>query len=351
MCSYREPEQGLKKHDIQDDDQLVGEELDSILKTLEEIGNKFRSAFHRADNSIGDVQGKIKESNGKLYHLVDDILLQFERFEREMEGFTEYRRTLLAGKMKDHVACQDLLNLCKIDTKEKLTNLERIKEIKEKTKELERMTDEKFTVLFKALQHITKEFQGHTQNQERLIGNIQERFSDHARFIRSYLTREKEQVERSLKELEANLQEKLSALDKKLQEIHSEIDKSGHESERLKTSINCEFTEIIENIISRDWSMRLKQLPVLQCRNFEYLPIRVNRELHSQGHGIASYKALKELIDSCHLILNNGFDSAFKRFTEIKEDSKQHTNDLNEIERGLEDKFLKLKESIQSNLK
>jgi len=297
MCSYREPEQSLKKHEIQDDDQLVGEELDSILKSLEEMGNKFRSAFHRADNSIRDVQGEIKKSNGKLYDLVGDILDQFGRFERRLKGLEdgESQSSYLKSDMMDSVARLDLIKLCENDTKETPTNLELIKEIKEKKKELERMTDDKFTVLFDALQQIKKEFQGHTQSQERLIGNIQKRFSNHEKFIRSHLTSEKEIIEQSLKELDTKLQEKLSALDKKLQEIHSEIEKSGHESESLKRSINCEFTEIIDNIISRDWPMRLKQLhsPVLQCTDLEYFSYRLLPREIVQGQGIASYAALK----------------------------------------------------------
>ena len=56
-------------------------------------------------------------------------------------------------------------------------------------------------------------------------------------------------------------------------------------------------------------------------------------------------------IDDLNVILNEGFDSASKRLTEIKDVSKQHTHDLNEVKRGFEIKFLELKELIQSNLK
>ena len=66
--------------------------------------------------------------------------------------------------------------LCKKDTKKKATNLELIKKTKEKTKELERMTDEKFTVLFNPLQKITKKFREHAQEQKKQIGNIQKIF-------------------------------------------------------------------------------------------------------------------------------------------------------------------------------
>jgi len=54
--------------------------------------------------------------------------------------------------------------------------------------------------------------------------------------------------------------------------IHSELDKSGQESGRLKRGINFEF-KIIANIVTPDWRMRFKKLhsPVLQCRNLEYL--------------------------------------------------------------------------------
>ena len=158
---------------------------------------------------------------------------------------------------------------------------------------------------------------------------------------------------KDLEELKRNLHEKLSALDKELLGIHSELDKSGQETGRLKRSINCEF-KIIENIISPDWRMRFKQLhsPVLQRRNLEYLGKLDKKNFEEQG--MTSHDALnilKESIDELHVISNEGFVSAFKRFTEIKEDSKQHTQDLNEMRSGLESKFLKLKELIQSNLK
>ena len=191
MCSYRDGEKGLKKREIQDDGQIDGEELDSILNTLEEVENK----FHQVDNSIGDVQGEIKNSYWKFSDLVDDILFKFERFERQIEY--EIRKNREQGfvpepcfgrpanlTMEDPVACHDLHYLCEEDTKEKPTNLELIKKIKEKSKELERMTDEKFTLLFNALQEITKQF----QEQEKQIGNISKRFNDHEEFIRTHLT-------------------------------------------------------------------------------------------------------------------------------------------------------------------
>ena len=158
---------------------------------------------------------------------------------------------------------------------------------------------------------------------------------------------------KDLEELKRSVHEKLSTLDKEMLDIQNEVDKSGQESRRLKRSITLEF-KMIENTITPDWRMRFKQLhsPGLQRRNLEYL-----RELDQKNFEeecMTSYEGLNKLkktIDELGVISKEGFDSIFKRLTEIKEDSKQRTQDLNEMRSSLESKCLKLKELIQSNLK
>lgn len=60
---------------------------------------------------------------------------------------------------------------------------------------------------------------------------------------------------------------------------------------------------------------------------------------------------LRETTGELGAISNEGFEVAFKRMTEIKEDSALHTQDLSDIRSIVESRFIKLRELIQSNQK
>ena len=156
---------------------------------------------------------------------------------------------------------------------------------------------------------------------------------------------------KDLDQLKRTVNEKLLTLDKETLEIHREIDKSGQESKRLRRDINREFT-MTENSIATNWRMRFKQLhsPVLQRRNLAYLRELDEKNFEQECKTIDdALDKLRETTGELGVISNEGFEVAFKRLTEIKEDSALHTQDLGDIRSIVESRFIKLRELIQSN--
>lgn len=197
MSSYQDAAKRLKG----DGGQLDGEELHWILKSLEEMETKFQSAFQRMDNAIGGIHEKANEGNGGYKELVDDIFGNFERFEERIiyeirkskeEGFVPEPfwggRAAARSMMVDHVRRREMQYLCEKDLQnETPTNSELLKKIKEKTKELEKMTDDKFSAVFNAFQQIKEKYKRHSEEQGKLKANVQKRFHDHEEFIRTHL--------------------------------------------------------------------------------------------------------------------------------------------------------------------
>ena len=158
---------------------------------------------------------------------------------------------------------------------------------------------------------------------------------------------------KDLDQLKRTVNEKLLTLDREILEIHREIDKSGQESKRLRRDINREFT-VTENSIAPDWRMRFKRLhsPVLQRRNLAYLRELDEKSFEQECKTIDdALDKLKETSGELGVITNDGFEVAFKRLTEIKEDSALHTQDLSDIRSIVESRFIKIRELIQSNQK
>ena len=158
---------------------------------------------------------------------------------------------------------------------------------------------------------------------------------------------------KDLDELKRTVNEKLLTLDKETLEIHREIDKSGQESKRLRRDINREFT-MTENSIAPNWRMRFKQLhsPVLQRRNLAYLRELDEKSFEQECKTIDdALDKLREKTGELGVISNEGFEVAFKRLREMKEDSALHTQGLSDIRSIVESRFIKLRELIQSNQK
>ena len=198
MCSRQDVGKGFKIPEIQDSSQLDGEELDSILKALEKMEKKFQSNFQETVDGIGGIQRGIRDADERFGELVDDILFCFEKFERQISYEIEKSKTKgfvpepFFGRahnltMADTACRQDLSYLCRIDKNraQKPTNSELLSDIKEKLRELERMSNDEFSQVFKAIQKI-KESQQDTRQQDKLK-NVQKRFNMHEEFIRTNL--------------------------------------------------------------------------------------------------------------------------------------------------------------------
>ena len=174
-----------------------------------------------------------------------------------------------------------------------------------------------------------------------------------------------------LDELKRSVDEKFSALYQEMLDIRGEIDKLGQESSRLEQGLNGEF-KLIEDLIAPDRQMRFHlghiemadltvhqsidsqvRSPGLQGKNFEYL-CELDQKNFEEEEGMTSCDGpankLKETIDELYAISNDGFDSIFQRLSEIKEDSKQRKEDLDEMRSCLESKCLQIRDLIKTIL-
>ena len=148
---------------------------------------------------------------------------------------------------------------------------------------------------------------------------------------------------KDLDELKRTVNEKLLTLDKEILEIHREMDKSGRESKRLRGNIGDQFPE-------RRFCCYLRvPSPPLQRRNLAYLRELDEKSVEQECKTIDdALDKLREITDQLGVISNEGFEVAFKRLTEIKEDSARHTQDLSDIR----SQFIKLiRELNKSNQK
>ena len=90
MTSHQDVDENVKITDFQDAGLPQQEELDSIMETLEGMENKFKSSFREIDKAFRDLNIKIDEGNGRFNGLVNEILTNFDDFDRKRE-LTELR--------------------------------------------------------------------------------------------------------------------------------------------------------------------------------------------------------------------------------------------------------------------
>ena len=85
MTSHKDVDENVKITDFQDAG-LLQQGLDSTMETLEGMDSKFKSSFREIDDAFRDLNIKIDEGNGRFNGLVNEILTNFEDFERRRES-------------------------------------------------------------------------------------------------------------------------------------------------------------------------------------------------------------------------------------------------------------------------
>ena len=83
MTSHQDVDENVKIIDFQDAGLPQQEELDSIMETLEGMESKFKSSFQEIDEAFRDLNIKIDEGNGRFNGLANEILTNFDDFERK----------------------------------------------------------------------------------------------------------------------------------------------------------------------------------------------------------------------------------------------------------------------------
>lgn len=179
MSSDDDMEKGVRITEIQRGGQLQSKELDSMLKTLEGMENKFHSSFVRINNDIRLLDGEVNEKSTRLNRFVKLILQKFDNLQERIIYEIKKRKGEFAldpccgglpdeARMMDHVERIDIRHLCTIDT-QKLTNVEILMKIKEKIDEIDKTVVEKCNAVSKALQQARERSrrQGDEQDSQR----------------------------------------------------------------------------------------------------------------------------------------------------------------------------------------
>ena len=218
MTSYQDADEN---HDVKITElnklegKLQREEVDSIMETLEEIGNKFQSSFQKIDDAFRHLHIEIDEGNSRFNGLVNEILTNFDDFERRRKSPTLMRRrrrpSIDLVFESSAAGVQDIQEVTDVEiqsekqreTMEKdcvdtpdnneylwrrdSPKLRLVERLIDKIDQMERMTDEKFKAVFDAFRQITGKSQRHSDEQDELRGEVQKRFKEHKDFIRTNL--------------------------------------------------------------------------------------------------------------------------------------------------------------------
>ena len=218
MTSYQDADEN---HDVKITElnklegKLQREEVDSIMETLEGIGNKFQSSFQKIDDAFRHLHIEIDEGNSRFNGLVNEILTNFDDFERRRKSPTLMRRrrrpSIDLVFESSAAGVQDIQEVTDVEiqsekqreTMEKdcvdtpdnneylwrrdSPKLRLVERLIDKIDQMERMTDEKFKAVFDAFRQITGKSQRHSDEQDELRGEVQKRFKEHKDFIRTNL--------------------------------------------------------------------------------------------------------------------------------------------------------------------
>ena len=217
MTSYQDADEN---HDVKItelnkvDGKLQREELDSIMETLEGIGNKFQSSFQKIDDAFRHLHIEIDEGNSRFNGLVNEILTNFDNFERRRKPSTLMRRRRPSIDLvfeSSAAGVQDIqeVTYVEIQSEKQRETMEKdgvdtpdnneylwrrdspklrlVERFIDKIDQMERMTDEKFKAVFDAFRQITGKSQRHSDEQDELRGEVQKRFKEHKDFIRTNL--------------------------------------------------------------------------------------------------------------------------------------------------------------------
>ena len=193
MSSHGDTRNDLK---ISESGELRREKLESILKTLTAMDDKYTASFGGVKDDIKKVNDKIDKRILKSHAVGDKILSNFKKLEEKiillinhgLGGGESCRDEMHKSKMMSNaVLRQDITYLCQLDNTENPTNDELLEAIETKMEQFETTMDEKINEVSKALQETKERSQLHGNVQEQLEQRVEKRFREHEEFIRTNL--------------------------------------------------------------------------------------------------------------------------------------------------------------------
>lgn len=192
MSSHGDARNDLK---ISESGELRREKLESILKTLTAMDDKYTASFGGVKDDIKKVNDKIDKRILKSHAVGDKILSNFKKLEEKIilfihgpgRGESPKGDELHACTATNAVLREDIAYLCQLDNTENPTNDELLDAIKTKMEQFETTMNEKINEVSKALQETKERSQLHGNVQEQLEQTVEKRFREHEEFIRTNL--------------------------------------------------------------------------------------------------------------------------------------------------------------------
>ena len=192
MSSHGDARNDLK---ISESGELRREKLESILKTLTAMDDKYTASFGGVKDDIKKVNDKIDKRILKSHAVGDKILSNFKKLEEKIILVIDHgpcrvessEDAMNSSRERNAVFRQDIAYLCQLDNTENPTNDELLEAIKTKMEQFETTMDEKINEVSKALQETKERSQLHGNVQEQLEQRVQKRFREHEEFIRTNL--------------------------------------------------------------------------------------------------------------------------------------------------------------------
>ena len=191
MSSHDDAQNGLKTTEA---GELRRENVESILKTLTAMDDKFTASFGGVKDDIKDVNGEIDQRIRKSHAFEEKIFRIFQKLEEKIIYLMNHDSSSCSveshdSHMSNAVDRQNTAYLCRLDNvnANRLTNDELLEAIKTKMEQLETTMDEKINEVSKALQETKERSQLHGNVQEQLEQRIEKRFGEHEEFIRTNL--------------------------------------------------------------------------------------------------------------------------------------------------------------------
>ena len=192
MSSHGDARNDLK---ISESGELRREKLESILKTLTAMDDKYTASFGGVKDDIKKVNDKIDKRILKSHAIGDKILSNFKNLEEKIILLINHgpgrgessKDEMHSSTVSNAVLRQDIAYLCQLDNTENPTNDELLEAIKTKMEQFETTMDEKMNEVSKALQETRERSQLHGNVQEQLEQIVEKRFREHEEFIRTNL--------------------------------------------------------------------------------------------------------------------------------------------------------------------
>ena len=160
-----------------------------ILSSLQGIKEKLISPSCGINSAIRGVEEEIDKAHDRFSRFAEEICINFSNLEeRIIDGIEERKLSLPAEEAVYLLSIDEALPESDIYMIEAGLAIVKLRaKIKEKIGQIEKMIDEKFNEVAKAIQETGKKSQKHGDEEDELRKNVQKRFHEHEDFLRTKL--------------------------------------------------------------------------------------------------------------------------------------------------------------------